>query len=129
VNNVNKNVITAEDPVELIIPGIIQVEINEKAGVSYAKALRHMLRQDPDVIMIGEIRDKESAQLIFEAALTDHLFFSTIHTNNFIDVISRLKELELSESTIANRLIGVLSERLLPKLCEACKERHPIREN
>ncbi|MCP4713559.1 MAG: Flp pilus assembly complex ATPase component [Deltaproteobacteria bacterium] len=126
MNSIKKNIITVEDPVELFIPGITQIEVNEEIDLSFDIILRNILRQDPDIIMVGEIRDSKSAQLAFEAALTGHLVLSTLHTNNSIDIITRLRELEVSNSSIATGLLGVMSQRLIPSLCPECKVRRKV---
>lgn len=117
----NKNIVAIEDPVEYTLESISQTSINERSGLSYARALRAVLRQDPDVILIGEIRDKESAQLAFEASLTGHLVLSTIHGKDPFEVLMRAESLGLDRRTIAQSTSLILSQRLLPKLCSSCK--------
>jgi type IV pilus assembly protein PilB len=126
LNRSDANVITLEDPVEMNISGINQVEVNEKTGMTFGKALRSVLRQDPDVIMVGEVRDEESAQIVFKAAITGHLVLSTLHTNSSLDVTPRLKEMGVPPGTIAAGLIGVLAQRLVRRLCKSCTELRPI---
>ncbi|MBT3984294.1 MAG: Flp pilus assembly complex ATPase component TadA [Bacteriovoracaceae bacterium] len=121
-NSINKNIITIEDPVEVVIPGITQIEVKNKIGLTCGKILKHVLRQDPDIIMVGEVRDDESAKLVFEAALTGHLVFATLHTNSSMDIVPRLRELGVSSSVLASGLIGVMAQRLIPALCPICKE-------
>lgn len=127
LNRVDSNCVTLEDPVELNIPGIAQVEINEKTGLTFAKALRSVLRQDPDVIMVGEVRDEESAEIVFKAAITGHLVLSTLHTNSSLDVTPRLRELGIPPTTIATALIGVLAQRLVRSICQDCRDVRPIK--
>ncbi len=122
VNTVRKpslNVVTVEDPVEYAVPGLNQVQVNAKAGLTYASCLRSVLRQDPNVIMVGEIRDKETAELALKAAQTGQLVLSTLHTNDSVSAITRLIDLGLSGSQIAASLLGVVSQRLIRRLC-AC---------
>lgn len=116
------NIITAEDPVEYELPGINQVQINPKAGLTFARALRAMLRQDPDIIMVGEMRDQETATIAIEAALTGHLVLSTLHTNDAPSAPPRLTEMGCEPFMIASSLIGVLAQRLIRTLCPRCKE-------
>jgi type II secretory ATPase GspE/PulE/Tfp pilus assembly ATPase PilB-like protein len=127
LNRVDSNCVTLEDPVEMNIPGISQMEMNEKTGLTFARALRSVLRQDPDVIMVGEVRDEESAEIVFKAAITGHLVLSTLHTNNSLDVTARLRELGVSPATIATALIGVLAQRLVRSVCRDCREMRPIK--
>lgn len=124
--DVKTNVVSVEDPVELIVPGVTQIQVNDEIDLSYGKILRHVLRQDPDTIMVGEIRDEESAQIVFQAALTGHLVFTTLHSTNTLDTISRLGELGISEATIASGLLGVMAQRLIPAICKHCKVKRPI---
>ncbi|MER3401919.1 MAG: type II secretion system protein GspE [Armatimonadota bacterium] len=116
------NIITAEDPVEYELPGINQVQVNPKAGLTFASALRSMLRQDPDIIMLGEMRDRETATIAIEAALTGHLVLSTLHTNDASSAPPRLIEMGVEPFMIASSLIAVLAQRLVRTLCPRCKE-------
>lgn len=116
------NIITAEDPVEYELPGINQVQVNPKAGLTFASALRSMLRQDPDIIMVGEMRDRETATIAIEAALTGHLVLSTLHTNDASSAPPRLIEMGVEPFMIASSLIAVLAQRLVRTLCPRCKE-------
>ncbi len=116
-----KNIITVEDPVEYKADNINQIQVNPKVGLTFANALRSILRQDPDIIMVGEIRDKETATIAIQAALTGHLMLSTLHTNNAPSTITRLMDMGIEPFLIASSLIGVLSQRLVRILCE-CKE-------
>lgn len=122
LNRVDINIVTIEDPVEYVLPGISQVQVNSKHGLSFADTLRAILRQDPDVILIGEIRDSETARIAAQAALTGHLVLSTLHTNDALGTIPRLIDLGLEPSTLADALIGVVSQRLARKLCDKCKQ-------
>jgi len=115
------NVITVEDPVEYRIPGIVQVQINEKAGLTFATALRSILRQDPDVVLIGEIRDRETAAIAIQAALTGHLVFATLHTNDACSSITRLTDLGVDSAKLAAALKGIVAQRLIRKLCSECR--------
>ncbi len=121
LDSIRKNIMTAEDPVEYILPLIRQTQVNERIGYTFASALRSFLRQDPDIILIGEIRDHETAALASEAALTGHLVLSTIHTNTAIGSISRLRELQINNDQLASSLIGVVAQRLVRTICENCK--------
>jgi type IV pilus assembly protein PilB len=116
------NVITVEDPVEYRIPGINQVQVNPKAGLTFASALRSILRSDPDVVLIGEIRDHETAQIAIEAALTGHLVLSSLHTNDAPSAITRLVEMGIEPFLVGSALDCVLAQRLARRLCEKCKE-------
>ncbi|MCF6096665.1 GspE/PulE family protein [Thermovorax subterraneus] len=124
INNSSKNIVTLEDPVEYIIDGINQLQINPKAGVTFAQALRSILRQDPNVIMIGEIRDRETAEIAVRAALTGHLVLSTLHTGDAVGSITRLLDMGVEASLVASSLIGVVSQRLIRKICPYCKEEY-----
>ena len=115
------NIITVEDPVEYRIPGIVQVQINEKAGLSFASALRSILRQDPDVVLIGEIRDRETAAIAIQASLTGHLVFATLHTNDACSSITRLTDLGVDAARLAAALKGVVAQRLIRRLCAECR--------
>ena len=116
------NIITLEDPIEYELKGINQVGINEKTGLTFPFALRAVLRQDPDVIMVGEMRDVETAKIAIEASLTGHLVLSTLHTNTAVAAMTRLKNLGISPYLIASSLNGVIAQRLVRKICEKCKE-------
>ncbi len=116
------NVITVEDPVETRMPGINQVQVNPKAGLTFASALRSILRSDPDVVLIGEIRDQETAQIAIEASLTGHLVLSTLHTNSAPAAITRLTEMDIEPFLVGSSLDSVVAQRLARRLCERCKE-------
>ena len=115
------NVTTVEDPVEYEIPGINQTQVNPKAGLDFAKALRSFLRQDPDIIMVGEIRDMETAKISIEAALTGHLLIATLHTNDAAGAVVRLTEMGIEPFNVSASLLGVLAQRLVRKVCDNCK--------
>ena len=121
LNRSTVNIITVENPVEYQIPGISQVEVNDRSGRSFAASLRSILRQDPDVILIGEIRDQETAEIATQAALTGHLVLSTLHTNDALTAIPRLLDLGIQPSILGDSLVAVASQRLVRKLCPACK--------
>ncbi len=118
----DKNIITVEDPVEYKADNINQIQTNAKAGLTFASGLRSILRQDPDVVMVGEIRDGETAEIAIQAALTGHLVFSTLHTNNATASITRLIDMGIEQFLIGSSLLGVLAQRLVRKLCKECKE-------
>jgi type IV pilus assembly protein PilB len=122
LNTSDRNIITVEDPIEAVIPGVTQIEVKDDIGLSFDKVLRHVLRQDPDIILAGEIRDKESAQVAFQAALTGHLVLSTIHTNNSLDVASRIQEFGISPNVFSNAMIGVIAQRLIRAVCKHCRK-------
>ena len=115
------NLITLEDPVEYHIKGATQVQINEKVGLTFASGLRSVLRQDPDIICVGEIRDGETAEIAMRAAMTGHLVITTIHTEDAISAIDRLRDMGVAPYLIAAGLRGVISQRLLRKICPNCK--------
>src|SRR5437867_3456009 len=116
------NIVTVEDPVEYRMPGIVQVQIQEKAGLTFASALRSILRQDPNVVLVGEIRDRETAQIAVQASLTGHLVLSTLHTNDAANAVTRLVDIGVEAYKIAAALRGVVAQRLMRKLCPTCKE-------
>jgi type II secretory ATPase GspE/PulE/Tfp pilus assembly ATPase PilB-like protein len=126
INSREHKIWTAEDPVEITQRGLRQVQVNPKIGFTFAAALRAFLRADPDVIMVGEIRDRETAEVGLEAALTGHLVLSTLHTNSTVETVTRLLEMGMDPFTFADALLGVLAQRLARTLCPQCKERyHP----
>jgi type II secretory ATPase GspE/PulE/Tfp pilus assembly ATPase PilB-like protein len=114
------NIVSIEDPVEYLLEGINQVQVNEKIGLTFASVLRSVLRQDPDVIMVGEIRDEETAQIAFRAAMTGHLVLSTLHTNDTVSTITRLADLGLPPYLISSSLLGILAQRLVRRNCPHC---------
>jgi type IV pilus assembly protein PilB len=122
LNRPEINVITVEDPVEYKLSGVNQVQTNVKAGLTFASALRSILRSDPDIILIGEIRDRETAQIAVEAALTGHLVLSTLHTNDAPSALTRLTEMGIETFLVASALDCVVAQRLARRLCEKCKE-------
>ncbi|MCB0349757.1 MAG: type II secretion system ATPase GspE [Bdellovibrionales bacterium] len=122
INSVDKNIITVEDPVEQRVHGIGQIQVNSKIGLTFANGLRSILRQDPDIIMIGEIRDLETAEIAINASLTGHLVLSTIHTNDSAGVFPRLIDMGCEPFLIATSLLGVIAQRLVRLLCPHCKE-------
>ena len=122
INRPNVNILTAEDPVEYEISGIHQVPVQAKIGLTFANALRAFLRQDPDVIMVGEIRDRETAEIAIHASLTGHLVLSTIHTNDAPGAVTRLVEMEMEPFLVRSTVIGILAQRLVRVLCKECKE-------
>jgi len=123
INRTTVNVITVEDPVEYTMHGINQVQVNTKANLTFASALRSILRQDPDVIMVGEIRDEDTAEIAVRAAITGHLVFSTLHTNDAPGAIIRLEDMKVTDYLVADALVGVIAQRLVKRLCPACKKR------
>ena len=116
------NIVTVEDPVEYRMPGIVQVQVQEKAGLTFASALRSILRQDPNVVLVGEIRDRETAQIAVQASLTGHLVLSTLHTNDAANAVTRLVDIGVEAYKIAAALRGVIAQRLMRKLCPTCKQ-------
>ena len=121
-NTPEVNIITVEDPVEIKIPGLNQVQVNAKAGMTFASGLRSILRQDPDIILVGEIRDGETAEIAMRAAITGHLVFSTIHTNDAVSSINRLIDMGLEPYMVSTALVGVVSQRLVRRVCTNCRE-------
>lgn len=125
LNTEDRNIITVEDPVEMNIEGINQVQVNAEIGLTFASALRSILRQDPDVILIGEIRDSETAQIAVRAAITGHLVLSTIHTNNSLNTIERLLDMDVEKYLMSTALNGIISQKLARTLCPHCKKKRP----
>lgn len=123
VNTSAVNIVTVEDPVEYVMHGINQTQVNAKANMTFATALRSILRQDPDIIMIGEIRDEETAEIAVRSAITGHLVFSTLHTNDAPGAIVRLEDMKVKDYLVADALVGVIAQRLVKKLCPACKKK------
>jgi type IV pilus assembly protein PilB len=121
LNKVSKNIITVEDPVEYKLEGINQVQVNLKAGLTFASGLRSILRQDPDIVMIGEIRDSETAQIAVRAAITGHLVLSTMHTNDAASTVVRLVDMGIEPYLVASSVVGVVAQRLVRRICENCK--------
>ncbi|MDF2684948.1 MAG: epsE, partial [Clostridia bacterium] len=121
LNTSDRNIVTIEDPVEYMLGGINQVQVNTKAGLTFASGLRSILRQDPDIIMIGEIRDEETAQIAVRAAITGHIVLATIHTNDAPGAVTRLVDMGIEPYLVADALAGVIAQRLVRKLCKNCK--------
>ena len=121
IDNEAQNVITIEDPVEYKLAGYSQIEIKPKLGLNFANALRSVLRQDPDVIMVGEMRDPETAQIAIQSALTGHLVFSTVHTNSAPATVTRLIDMGIEPFLVTSTIIGVLAQRLVRRICPECK--------
>jgi type IV pilus assembly protein PilB len=126
LNAEEQNIISIEEPVEYQLSGVNQVQVNLPAGLSFAVGLRHILRQDPDVIMIGEIRDQETARIAITASLTGHLVLSTLHTNTAAEALARLMDMGIEPYLLASAVSGVLSQRLVRRLCEHCKTTYPV---
>jgi Tfp pilus assembly pilus retraction ATPase PilT/CheY-like chemotaxis protein len=122
------NIVTVEDPIEYKLTGINQVQVNERQGLTFASVLRSVLRQDPDIIMVGEIRDRETADIAFQAAMTGHLVFSTLHTNDTVSTIARLSDMGVDRFKISPSLLAITAQRLVRKLCPVCAERVPAGE-
>ncbi len=128
INTIDKNIITVEDPVEYRLGGVNQVQVNVKSGLTFASGLRSILRQDPDIIMIGEIRDGETAEIAVRAAITGHLVLSTLHTNDSPSSIARLIDMGVESYLVSSAVIGIMSQRLVKLLCPECKEAYEISE-
>jgi general secretion pathway protein E len=126
INDPGKKIITIEDPVEYQLSGVNQIQVKPQIGLSFANGLRSIVRQDPDVIMVGEIRDAETAEIAVQAALTGHLVFSTLHTNDAAGAISRLLEMGVQDYLLSSSLLGVLAQRLVRRLCAACRKEVPF---
>jgi type IV pilus assembly protein PilB len=127
LNSVSRNIVTVEDPVEYRLTGINQVASDNEHGLGFANALKYIMRQDPDVIMVGEIRDHETASTAVQAALTGHLLISTLHANDAIGAVARLNDLGVDNFKIGGALLGSIAQRLLRQICSECKE--PIEPN
>jgi type IV pilus assembly protein PilB len=122
LNSTDRHIITVEDPVEYRLPGTNQIQVNPKAGLTFASALRAILRADPDIVLVGEIRDRETAMIAVESALTGHLVLSSLHTNDAPSAITRLTEMEVETFLVASAVDAVVAQRLARKLCEKCRE-------
>jgi len=122
LNNRTRNIVTVEDPIEYNLDGVGQTQVNQKINMTFARGLRAILRQDPDVVMVGEIRDLETAQIAVQASLTGHMVLSTLHTNSAIGAITRLRDMGVEPFLMASSVIGIMSQRLVRKLCSHCKE-------
>jgi general secretion pathway protein E len=128
LNDPKRNILTVEDPVEYLLEGIGQTQVNVKVEMTFARGLRAILRQDPDVVMVGEIRDLETAQIAVQASLTGHLVLSTLHTNTAIGAVTRLQDMGIEPFLVASSIVGVLAQRLVRVLCNDCKEPHEMTE-
>jgi general secretion pathway protein E len=122
INSPDKKIITIEDPIEYQIQGINQIQVNPKVNLTFANGLRSILRQDPDVILVGEIRDRDTADIAIHASLTGHLVFSTLHTNDSASAITRLVDMGIEPFLVASSLVAVIAQRLIRILCRSCKE-------
>lgn len=129
LNQVSRNILTIEDPIEYDLPGIGQTQANPKVEMTFAKGLRAILRQDPDVVMIGEIRDLETAEIAVQASLTGHLVLSTLHTNSALGAITRLHDMGVESFLLSSSIVGLIAQRLVRKLCEHCKTLHILRDD
>jgi general secretion pathway protein E len=128
INQSSRNILTIEDPVEYLLPGVGQTQVNTKVDMTFARGLRAILRQDPDVVMVGEIRDRETAEIAVQASLTGHLVLSTLHTNTAVGAITRLQDMGVEPFLLSSSVIGVMAQRLVRLLCEDCKEPHQASE-
>lgn len=128
INDRTRNILTIEDPVEYMLPGIGQTQVNGKVNMSFARGLRAILRQDPDVVMVGEIRDLETAEIAVQASLTGHLVLSTLHTNTAIGAVTRLKDMGVEPFLLSSSLLAVMAQRLVRLLCPDCRRRAPLSE-
>jgi len=126
INDPGKKIITIEDPVEYQLGGVNQIHVKPQIGLTFANGLRSIVRQDPDVIMVGEIRDSETAEIAVQAALTGHLVLSTLHTNDAAGAVSRLLEMGVQDYLLSSSLLGVLAQRLVRRLCAACRKQTPF---
>jgi general secretion pathway protein E len=122
INDSARNIMTIEDPVEYMLPGIGQTQVNSKVDMTFARGLRAILRQDPDVVMVGEIRDLETAEIAVQASLTGHLVLSTLHTNTAIGAVTRLQDMGVESFLLSSSLLAVMAQRLVRMLCPDCKE-------
>lgn len=128
LNDLSRNILTVEDPIEYYLDGIGQTQVNTKVDMSFARGLRAILRQDPDVVMVGEIRDLETAEIAVQASLTGHLVFSTLHTNTAVGAVTRLRDMGVEPFLLSSTLLGVLSQRLVRLLCQECKQPYTATE-
>lgn len=124
LNSPDKNIVTIEDPVEYRLYGVNQVQVNRKAGLTFAKGLRSILRQDPNIIMVGEVRDQETAEIAIRAALTGHLVLSTLHTNDAVGALPRLLDMGIERFLVCSAVIGVIAQRLARKICPECRHEY-----
>ena len=121
INAKDRNVLTLEDPIEYQLEGISQTQVSAKKGMTFASGLRSVLRQDPDIVMVGEIRDRETAEMAIQSALTGHMVFSTLHTNDAASAVTRLLDLGIEPYLVASSLVGVLAQRLVRRICRDCR--------
>jgi len=129
LNQVSRNILTIEDPIEYDLPGIGQTQVNPKVDMTFARGLRAILRQDPDVVMIGEIRDLETAEIAIQSSLTGHLVLSTLHTNSALGALSRLHDMGVESFLLSSSMVGLIAQRLVRKLCPDCKKPHTLRDD
>lgn len=129
LNEVTRNILTIEDPIEYDLEGIGQTQVNTKVQMTFAKGLRAILRQDPDVVMIGEIRDLETAEIAVQASLTGHLVLSTLHTNSALGALTRLRDMGVESFLLSSSIVGLIAQRLVRRLCPHCKTPHQLRED
>lgn len=129
LNQVSRNILTIEDPIEYDLPGVGQTQVNTKVQMTFAKGLRAILRQDPDVVMIGEIRDLETADIAVQASLTGHLVLSTLHTNSALGALTRLHDMGVESFLLSSSIVGLIAQRLVRKLCNHCKTLHNLRDD
>ena len=129
LNNEEVNIITVEDPVEYQLEGINQIQVREEVGLTFAAGLRSILRQDPDIVMVGEIRDMETAQIAIRSSLTGHLVLSTLHTNSAVESISRLIDMGIETFLLSSSLVGVMAQRLVRRVCRDCKMKRDTDSN
>lgn len=129
LNQVSRNILTIEDPIEYDLAGIGQTQVNTKVQMTFAKGLRAILRQDPDVVMVGEIRDLETAEIAVQASLTGHLVLSTLHTNSALGALTRLRDMGIESFLLSSSLVGLIAQRLVRKLCPYCKTPHSLRDD
>ncbi len=129
LNEVTRNILTIEDPIEYDLEGIGQTQVNTKVQMTFAKGLRAILRQDPDVVMIGEIRDLETAEIAVQASLTGHLVLSTLHTNSALGALTRLRDMGVESFLLSSSIVGLIAQRLVRKLCPHCKTPHQLRDD
>ncbi|MDF1827985.1 MAG: GspE family T2SS ATPase variant LspE [Legionellaceae bacterium] len=129
LNQVSRNILTIEDPIEYDLPGIGQTQVNPKVDMTFARGLRAILRQDPDVVMIGEIRDLETAEIAIQSSLTGHLVLSTLHTNSALGALTRLHDMGVESFLLSSSMVGLIAQRLVRKLCPDCKKPHALRDD
>lgn len=129
LNQVSRNILTIEDPIEYDLAGVGQTQVNTKVDMTFAKGLRAILRQDPDIVMIGEIRDLETAEIAVQASLTGHLVLSTLHTNSALGALTRLRDMGVESFLLSSSIVGLIAQRLVRKLCSDCKTPHQLRHD